>query len=105
MIREAIANLIDNSIVHGGPGLIRVAVSVRNCGERAEVTVEDDGVGIAAEHLEKARARFGQVSPSSGSGLGLAIADAVAARHSGHLVVTPLSPGLRVALVIPDAQP
>ncbi len=105
MIREAISNLIDNAIVHGGTGLSRVAVSVRKCAEGTEVTVEDDGIGIAAEHLEKARARFGQVSPSSGSGLGLAIADAVATRHDGHLVITPLSPGLRVALVIPGAQP
>ncbi len=104
MICEAIANLVDNAVVHGGPRLSKVKVSVRKQPGGAEVVVEDDGVGIAEEHVERARARFGQVSPSSGSGLGLAIADAVAARHGGRLVMSPLSTGLRVALVLPDGQ-
>ena len=104
MIREAIANLIDNALVHGGHQLTRIGVLVRNGTQGAEVVVDDDGAGIAPEDLDTARARFGQVKPSSGSGLGLAIADAVASRHGGTLELTPLSPGLRVSIVLPSGN-
>lgn len=100
MLKEAILNLINNALLHGGPQLSEIVVSLAETDKRIEVSVTDNGVGIPKESHATAIERFKQVKPASGSGLGLAIAKAVAERHDGHLLLTALNPGLRVTMVI-----
>ncbi|MDJ0824606.1 MAG: sensor histidine kinase [Rhodobacter sp.] len=101
MLREAVSNLIDNALTHGGPGLARVCVAAERAGTAVEISISDDGRGIAEPDIPAAVARFSQLSPGAGSGLGLAIADAVAAAHGGAMRVEPLNPGVRVTLSLP----
>ena len=85
MLREALGNLIDNALKHGGPGLQRIAVALEVGDGMALMRVADDGRGVAAEDMSTVLERFGQAGPSEGSGLGLSIAEAVALSHGGDI--------------------
>lgn len=98
MLAEATGNLIDNARVHGGATLSAIDVTIAQRKGRMEVSVSDDGRGLAHEDIDKALERFGQVEASGGSGLGLAIAGAVARSHGGTLQVEPAPTGLVVRL-------
>ena len=104
MLKEALLNLINNALLHGGPQLSEIVVSVVQNDQRIEISVKDNGIGIPKESHATAIERFKQVKPASGSGLGLAIAKAVAERHGGHLSLKSLSPGLCVTMAI-DTRP
>ena len=103
MLGEALSNLIDNALRHGGPSLSRVTVTAVRAPSTLILTVEDNGTGIPPADIARATDRFVQVTPSEGSGLGLAIAEATARQHGGRIRITSADPGLRVALVLPLA--
>ncbi|MEM7295249.1 MAG: sensor histidine kinase [Pseudomonadota bacterium] len=98
MIREAVANLIDNAMRHGGAALSAIEVSCALAGGDTLVTVADNGTGIPAGSMAAARKRFEQLGRSSGSGLGLSIVEAVARAHGGTLVLSGNGPGLRAEM-------
>ncbi len=100
MVQEALKNLIDNALLHGGPSLQSVTVSLRG-DQDWRLTVADDGQGVAEADYPKILARFGQAEPSEGSGLGLSIADTVARRHGGALTIDPVGQGFSVSLRLP----
>ena len=104
MLREAITNLIDNALCHGGSGLGRIIIALAITKGHARLTVSDDGRGLSAAEVPLALARFGQVGTSEGSGLGLPIAEAVVASRGGRLEIAPAGEtrkGLTVALYMP----
>lgn len=81
LVEEAIANLIDNAIVHNPPQT-QVTVGVAAERGKAIVYVEDNGIGIDDVDREKMQEPFvSGAAPTSGSGLGLAIARDVAEQH------------------------
>lgn len=100
-ISEALSNLIDNALSHGGTGLSVVRVRAGQEAGCACLTVEDDGTGLSPEDEEKAFSRFGQLQPAGGSGLGLAIAASVAASHGGSLHINPAGTGASLTLALP----
>ncbi len=101
MVREAITNLADNALRHGGKELSRVDISVSRENGSVRVDVTDDGQGVADEDVPIVLSRFGQAKPGTGSGLGLSIAEAVADRHGGRLDLNTESDGLTVSLEFP----
>jgi two-component system sensor histidine kinase TctE len=101
MVGEAITNLIDNALKHGGPHMSQLHVQVSTEVDIAVVSVEDDGRGLAHSDVETVLARFGQAQPGEGSGLGLSIAQAVADRHNGALELETDRRGLAVTLSLP----
>lgn len=102
MVREAVANLIDNALKHGGPKLSRISVSCESNEAAVSISVEDDGRGLNQEEIQTALQRFGQVSANSdGSGLGLPIVVRVAERHGGSLELTTGEPGLKARISLP----
>ena len=103
MLLEAMVNLIDNALLHGGGRLTEIEVSLEATEAHLILSVRDDGKGIAPENLTRAKERFEQLSPSKGSGLGLAIAQAAAENHNGTLDMKDASPGLKVSLVLPQS--
>jgi two-component system sensor histidine kinase TctE len=82
-LREAVANLISNAIVHGAP--TRLGVCVIEEGRNAIVEVMDDGPGIPDAQWSRLLKPFEKGDGHAGSGLGLAIATEVARAHGGRL--------------------
>jgi signal transduction histidine kinase len=80
--------LARNALVHTPRGT-RVAIRSVRWGDRAALSVEDDGPGIAGEHAERIFDRFYRIEggQASGSGLGLAIARELAGRMGGTVTV------------------
>lgn len=86
-IRQALANLIDNSLRHTPHGG-RIAISVDGAPGQISITVGDSGEGFPASFLPFAfdpfrRADAARTRGGGGAGLGLAIVLAVAEAHRG----------------------
>lgn len=97
-IAEAVKNMIDNALKHGGAGLGAISVELEKVGGEAQITVCDDGKGLSPTQSATALGRFSQVEPSQGSGLGLAIATSVAERHGGTLRINRVAKGASLTL-------
>lgn len=100
MLEEALENLIDNALKHGGAGIAEINVEVLSGNGEAALIVRDDGQGIAADNIPKAAERFSQIHPSSGSGLGLAIVGEIAAMHGGRLAISKSGKGAVLAVYV-----
>jgi signal transduction histidine kinase len=88
-LRRAIANLVENALVHG-PADEPVTLALVAREGRARVTVTDRGAGPSAGERERLFERFWrghQAAGRPGSGLGLAIVASIAARHGGRVDV------------------
>ena len=84
LLREAVANLVDNA-VRVSPRGSQVRLRVDRGTGGPSIAVADDGPGIEDERLPRLFERFQR--SDSGSGLGLAIARRVVERHGGTLRV------------------
>ncbi|MEL7105782.1 MAG: sensor histidine kinase [Pseudomonadota bacterium] len=101
MLREALRNLFQNALQHGGPGLSKIAIKCWRAQTGLRLTVTDNGSGMSDADVPRAFKRFELVAPTSGSGLGVSIVDAVARAHGGKLSLAPMSPGLRADVTLP----
>ncbi|MHB8963264.1 MAG: sensor histidine kinase [Saccharofermentanales bacterium] len=87
-----VINLIANAVTHGRKSGF-VQVTLRRSGHDILLSVSDDGIGIAPEHIERIFDRFYQVnsarsgSPDGNSGLGLAMVRMIAEAHGGSVSV------------------
>lgn len=86
LLSRAAVNLLENARKYGREGG-HIRVRLAQDGAEAVLTVEDDGIGIAPENLEKIWQRFYQADPSrgeqSGLGLGLSMVRQIAELHGG----------------------
>ncbi len=85
-------NLIENALYYT-PSKGVVEIKTSHVGSHLYVNVQDTGVGIAPEHIDKVFERFWRAEESrsywsGGSGLGLAIAQTIAQNHGGLISVT-----------------
>jgi len=90
-IASAFGNLATNAIRYTPKGGA-IWIVWRQTGEGAELMVEDNGIGIAKEHLPRLTERFYQVDreqarAAGGSGLGLAIVKSILARYKATLEI------------------
>ena len=103
------SNLLLNALQHSPSGSAIRAV-VQQDGERAELTIEDDGDGIAAQDLPHVFDRFYRADLSrsrntGGTGLGLAICKAIASRWQGTIdISSELGIGTKVIVRFPAAR-
>ena len=90
LLRRALSNLIANAIQHTPPGG-RVTLEAKVLGGQVELSVQDSGSGIAAEHLPHLFDRFYRIdsarSSSESTGLGLALVKSIAELHGGAVSV------------------
>lgn len=109
LLSQAVANLISNASKFGGGNQdieITLQRSTRQKG-MLEIIVADRGPGIPAEYREKVKERFFRLDQSRntpGTGLGLNLADAVVRLHKGKLILEDNNPGLRIVVMLPEAQ-
>lgn len=92
-IERAIKNLLSNAIKYSpGGGRIKIRAERARVGEYVEVSIEDQGTGIAEEYQSKIFDRFFRVENDThtikGTGLGLHLVKiAVEKHHSGQVFV------------------
>ena len=93
-----------NALMHTPTGT-EVRISADRRDGRAELTVADDGPGVAPEHAERIFDRFYRVEgpQASGSGLGLAIARELAERMNGTVELVSAPGATRFTLSLPAA--
>jgi signal transduction histidine kinase len=104
LLFEAIANLTDNAIKHGGSGG-EVTIAVEHERDGPVFSVCDRGPGIPLDERDHVVRRFYRLERSRhspGNGLGLSLVAAVANLHGADLRMTDNSPGLSVTLHFPD---
>ncbi|AYF72798.1 sensor histidine kinase [Nocardia yunnanensis] len=107
-LTRALRNLTDNAAAHARG---RVALRIDRHGDRARITVDDDGPGIAPADRSRVFDRFVRLEDdrarsSGGSGLGLAIVAELVAAHDGsvHVAESPWG-GARFVIELPIAGP
>jgi two-component system sensor histidine kinase SenX3 len=87
----ALQNLISNAILYSPKGS-RVGIGVTAIEGIVEIAVTDQGIGIAADELDRVFERFYRIDPArsrhtGGTGLGLSIVKHVVQNHGGDVRV------------------
>ena len=91
MMAQAITNLVDNALKHGGEelGLIQLSSQLvpdsEGAGTALHIIVGNDGAPLSVADSERLFERFVQGHEGEGTGLGLAIVSQVARQHEGHI--------------------
>lgn len=90
-LNRLFSNLIENAIKYTPAGG-QIWLRTRSQGRQIQVEVQDTGIGIASEDINKVFNRFWQANQAKtdypgGYGLGLAIAKAIVAHHQGKIDV------------------
>ena len=96
-LEQVVVNLLSNAIKFT-PGGGRVDVSIKRAGPNLELTVEDNGEGIAPAFLPQVFDRFRQADSATsrrhgGLGLGLAIVRQIVELHEGTVRADSSGPG------------
>ncbi len=94
---QVIYNLLRNA-THAARGAVRVVTTANT------LTVEDDGAGIAAEHLPRVFEPFFTTKPpGEGTGLGLSIVHGIVSDHGGTITAENLPEGgARFRITMPE---
>jgi two-component system, OmpR family, sensor kinase len=104
LVREMLANLIQNAITHTPPGG-RVTLSLEEDEKEVKISVADTGSGIPAGDILCIFDRFYQVDKSrssQGSGLGLSITKWIVEAHRGSITVDSImGQGSRFTVIFP----
>jgi len=91
-IGQVVSNLIDNAVKYSKRGgHVEVGARLLPSGQ-VKISVVDDGIGIAPEHIERLTERFFRVDTSrsrsqGGTGLGLAIVKHILGAHGSQLMI------------------
>jgi signal transduction histidine kinase len=103
-LARVVRNLLDNACRHARS---RVAVSLQSHDTTVELTVDDDGPGIAPADRDRVFERFtrlddGRARDAGGLGIGLAIVKATVEQHGGTITIdaAPLG-GARFIVTLP----
>lgn len=112
-VKQVLLNLLSNAIKftpRGGRVTVRAEVRQDPLGERVRISVEDTGIGIADEDLQRLARPFEQIEnqhskTTQGTGLGLALTKSLVEMHGGALDLrsTPGS-GTTVSFSLPTRQ-
>ena len=89
MLMRVLINMMENGIKYGRAGG-HLALTLTAGGDTVTGKVADDGIGIAAEDLDKVWRRFWQADPAhsgGGAGLGLSMVKWIVEAHGGRITV------------------
>ncbi len=90
-LEQALVNLVENAVKYSREGS-QVQISATKAGKEVVIRVQDQGIGVPAEHLSRLFERFYRVDKSrnrkqGGTGLGLAIVKHIVQAHGGRVEV------------------
>ncbi len=106
LLESVFRNLIVNAVTYSGGTLVDVSLQ-GVIGGKAVITLNDDGIGVGREHLERLFERFyrvdkGRSRARGGTGLGLSIVKNAILMHGGSITVNNRHPhGLEFTMTIP----
>ncbi len=105
LISQVLGNVLENADrLAPGPSPIRVAARVgpASAGDWVEISVSDEGPGIAPADRDRVFDMFSQNGGGGRAGLGLAIAKAFVEAHGGRIWIDPgVTRGARVVFTVP----
>jgi signal transduction histidine kinase len=107
-ISQVIVNLLSNAIKYTPQGGT-VCVTVKDCDDTVEITVEDNGMGISPEDLPHIFERFYRADKSrnrltGGAGIGLTITKAIVEAHKGKIQVqSKINEGTKFIVLLPKS--
>ncbi|MBU3142810.1 HAMP domain-containing histidine kinase [Clostridium sp. CF012] len=105
-IERIVLNLISNAIKFSEKGT-EICVNIQNKNEFVEISVIDNGVGIASNHKDVIFDRFKQVNKSlsrnaEGTGIGLSLVKSIVELHGGVIFVeSELDKGSKFTFTLP----
>lgn len=108
LIRQGITNLVDNALKYNEPGGWVRLFSERDAPGIVRLGVQDNGIGIAAEHIGRVTERFYRADKSrsrsqGGTGLGLSIVKHILAAHRRIIEVeSEVGQGTTVSFTLPS---
>ena len=114
-ITRVLLNLISNGFyaatkrgaeTNGGDYEPTLAAATKNCGDRVEITIRDNGTGIPADVKEKMFNPFFTTKPAGeGTGLGLSISHDIVVKQHGGSIEVETQPGefTEIRIVLPRA--
>jgi len=100
LLEQALVNIIDNALRHGGPAMTTIQVSSRADRDSLLVRITNDGNPIPNEMRDRLFERFeqGERPAAGGAGLGLAIVSEICAMHGGSVAVDDAATGFMIRL-------
>ena len=110
LLVTAVGNLVDNAIAYS-PENTTVVIAAERAGDDVEISVADEGMGIAAGDQDRIFERFYRADPArsratGGTGLGLAIVKHIATNHGGVVTVSSVEgEGSTFTLRLPAGSP
>ncbi len=108
-ITQVLTNLLDNAMNYTPEG--KIVVRAETIDNYVQVSVQDSGIGIAPENLQRIFDRFfradaADVQKVPGTGLGLAIVNSLITMHGGEMAVdSRLGEGSTFKFTLPVASP
>ncbi len=110
LLKRALYNLIQNSVIHNPKGCV-ISVSVARNETGITVMVSDDGIGVSAEKLEKLRATAHHLESTDERlnlrhGLGVLLVRQIVEAHHGTVEIESAPQnGYQTVLVFPGGEP
>ncbi len=93
-LRQLLQNLIANAVKFRSEEPPFVEVSAREVGDRIEVSVADNGIGVPPEQVERIFEPFHRAAAGhEGTGIGLAVCARIVATHRGRIWAEPRKEG------------
>lgn len=108
-LRQLFQNLLTNALKFHPPGRVpEVSILSRDMGDKVEIALRDNGIGIQEKYLERIFRPFERLHSRTefeGSGVGLAICQKIVSHHEGqiHVRSTP-GEGSTFYIVLPKAH-
>ncbi len=110
-IEQLVLNILSNAIKYTDEGgCVRVELRAGHDPGHYEIVIEDSGMGIPAEDLERIFERFYRVDKArsralGGTGLGLSIAKEIVEAHGGKIAIdSEVDVGTKVVIMLPFEQ-
>lgn len=91
-LKQVVSNLISNAadaVSENGTIRVKLEGVESSCGQLVQVSIEDDGPGIGAEHRDRLFEPFFTTKKDVGTGLGLWVTKEIISRHGGSIEVHP----------------
>ncbi|MFD2086891.1 sensor histidine kinase [Brevibacillus brevis] len=91
-MKQVILNLFQNAVQHTDPVQGEIELTLSKIANGIELTIRDNGAGIAPEHVPHVFDRFYRIESSrarksGGAGLGLSITQSIVENHRGKIDV------------------